>query len=471
MFMNRTLAFVLLIAGGAGPIWPCDCRAPRPACAYVGADAIFLGRVGFTNDDGSGTFLQATLVRFEIEEVFKGLPQGTKEVWVDPGSFTSCYENYHLGQRYLIVAQRKGQMPGDSAAMTVARVNGKRKPVPPGMNPARPPIIYWAPECSGSRPADGFPHIDVDYAMLRAYRSGQRLPRVFGWAYLAPFRGWPGLGGPPLKGAQITLTNDKATLTTTTLADGTFTLAEAPAGVYSLKAEMPPLVSVLPQTILTVPEVGCGSQDIALRTTSELRGSVLDPNGRPVPRIPVDLEVISTSGDQYPVTIGAEADAGGRFAIVGVPDTDVRLSYGSDHPSSERVPYPLVYYPDATGKSKAATLRLRVRERRTDIVLRLPAAPKVGRVKVKVTMQDGSPAKGAFINARLNGVFTEFVKASADGTADLPCLEGLRYELEAHVLAGREPSAGLIKNRPVPVVCGRDVGPFVLALDHVDRRL
>ena len=307
--------------------------------------------------------------------------------------------------------------------------------------------------------------------MLRAYRAGQRLPRVFGWAYLAPFRGWPVLSGPPLKGARVTLTSEKATLTTTTLADGTFSMAEAPAGVYSLRAEMSPLVLAMPQTILTIPDVGCGSQDIALRTTSELRGIVLNHNGQPVPRVPVDVEVISTSGDQYPITIGAESDAEGRFAVVGVPESDVRLSYGSEHPSSERVPYPLVYYPDATGKSKAATLRLRVGERRTDIVLRMQVPPRIGHVSVKVMMQNGSPAKGAFINARLNGVFTEFAKASADGTAEIPCLEGQRYELEAHVLAGREPSGGLIKNRPVPVVCGRDVGPLVLPLDHVDRRL
>ena len=139
MFVNRTLAFALVIAAAAGPTWPCDCRAPRPACAYVGADAIFLGRVGFTNDDGPGTFVQATLVRFDVEEVFKGLPEGTKEVWADPGSFTSCYENYHLGERYLIVAQRKGQLPRDSATMTVMRGNGKQKPLPPGIDPARPP--------------------------------------------------------------------------------------------------------------------------------------------------------------------------------------------------------------------------------------------------------------------------------------------------------------------------------------------
>jgi hypothetical protein len=114
----KLLEIIFLGAIGAAISWTCDCMAPRPACAYIGlSDAIFLGRVSFTNDDSSGTYTQATLVRFDIEEAFKGISPGTKQVWADPGSFTSCYEEYHFGERYLIFAQRS-QSSGDSAAMT-----------------------------------------------------------------------------------------------------------------------------------------------------------------------------------------------------------------------------------------------------------------------------------------------------------------------------------------------------------------
>ncbi len=458
-----------LLVAGAGVAWPCDCRAPKPACAYVGADAIFLGRVSFTNDDGSGTFLQATLVRFDIEEVFKGIPPGTKQVWVDPGSFTSCYEEYHLGERYLIIAQHKAQVPGDAATMTLVPHKAKPKPLPPGIDPARPPIIYWAPECSGSRPADRFPHIEMDYAMLRSYRAGQALPRVFGRVYLAPFRGWPELNGPQLNGVRVTLTSNGTTLRTTTRPDGTFALADAPAGVYSISADLPPFVPAEPKTILTVPEVGCGSQDVALRTTSKLGGIVVDHHGRPTARVPVEVEVLSSTREEHSTTLGAQTDAKGRFAIEGIPDTEIRLSYGSDHPSSGDVPYPLAYYPDSTSLSKAGTLRLHVGEQRAGLVFRLLAPPKVGRVAVRVLRSDGSVVSGAFVNARLNGVYTEFAKTGPAGTAELPCLEGLQYQLEAQNLAGRSSGSGVIRNRPVPMVCGKDPGPFALALDHVER--
>jgi len=458
---------ILLGAAGATVAWPCSCRGPLPACAYIGADAIFLGRVSFTNDNGSGT-MQATLVRFDVEETFKGIAPGTKQMWIDPGSFTSCYEEYHLGERYLIVAQRMGQFPGDSAAMTLA---GKAdpKPLPPGIDPAHPPIVYRAPECSGSRPADSFPHIEMDYAMLRDYRAGLALPRVFGRVYLDPFLGWPVLNGPQLNGVQVTLTGGGTTVRTTTHPDGTFTLSDAPAGIYRISAELPPFVPVVPQLTLFVPDVGCGSQDFPLRTTSKLAGVVLDPQGRPAARVPVKVEVLRSAQGQYPATLSAETDAEGRFAIVGIPETDVRLSYGSEHPSSESVRYPPVYYPNSASPSTADTLRLRVGEQRTGLVLRLPTPPKVLRFAVKVLRSDGSPVNGAFVNALLNGYSTEFAKTGPAGTAELPCLEGLQYQLEAGIPAGHGPGSEVIRNQPVLMLCGKDSGPFTLTLDRVER--
>jgi hypothetical protein len=305
--------------------------------------------------------------------------------------------------------------------------------------------------------------------MLRAYRSGQPLPRVFGWAYLAPFGGWPALDGPLLKGAQITLTSEATKLTTTTLADGRFTLAEAPAGVYRLSAEIPPLTPVLPQTFLIVPEVGCGSQDIALQTTSELSGIVLDHRGQPAPMVPVVLEILSTAGDQYPVAIATKSNGAGRFAIQGVPDTDVRLSYGSNHPSTDGARYPLLYYRGTGGGSRAAALRLPVGDRRTNFVLRLPSPLRVSSVKVKVVSQAGRPVSGVSIQALLSGNYTEFAKSGADGAAHLSCLQGLRYLLDASDPSGQKFGLGMTHTRPVPIVCGKDTGPIEITVNDTKQ--
>ena len=64
---------------------------------------VFLGKVVFTNHDPSVGVMQGqdTLVRFEVEEIFKGLKAGTRYAWVDPGSF-SCYFVYAVGERWLV---------------------------------------------------------------------------------------------------------------------------------------------------------------------------------------------------------------------------------------------------------------------------------------------------------------------------------------------------------------------------------
>jgi hypothetical protein len=113
---------------------------------------VFVGKVVFTNDDGSGTIAQQTLVHFEVEEAFKGLKTGTRDVWIDPGSFTSCYAEYHLGERLLVFAYRGGMFPPDSPAVSVVPRDAARpKPWPTGFDPMAHPPVYLAPECSGTR--------------------------------------------------------------------------------------------------------------------------------------------------------------------------------------------------------------------------------------------------------------------------------------------------------------------------------
>jgi hypothetical protein len=68
------------------------------------AAAVFVGRVAFTDHDPSLGLRQRTFVKFVVEEAFKGLSPETHEVWVDPGSFTSCYAEYSVGERLMVFA-------------------------------------------------------------------------------------------------------------------------------------------------------------------------------------------------------------------------------------------------------------------------------------------------------------------------------------------------------------------------------
>ena len=82
---------------------------------------------------------------------FKGLKPDVHDVWIDPGSCTSCYAEYKLGERYLVFAYGGRLLPKDTNAMSTA-INGcKVKPFPSAFDLNNPPKVYLAPECSGTR--------------------------------------------------------------------------------------------------------------------------------------------------------------------------------------------------------------------------------------------------------------------------------------------------------------------------------
>ncbi len=424
--MSRNLSYLFVFfLGTSQALRSCDCGPPKPACAYLGADAIFLGKVSFTNDDGSGRFTQATLVRFDVEESFKGVASSIRQIWVDPGSFTSCYEEYAAGQRYLVFAYRS-QALNDSAAMSIMRNGqGRNKPLPDGFDISKPPTVYYAPECAGSRPADDFPNLDHDLTMLRAYRGGAVSPQVLGRVVLYPFRGWPALTGPKLRGAQVTILNDSSTFRVTTDETGSFSLQHATPGYYKVWADLAPFRSS-GHSILHVPETGCEYTDVQLTTTSTLQGIVLNRGGRPAKKVPVQVQP-KDQVNQY--SLQTETDENGQFTITGLPEAEVYLSAGVEYPTTD-MPYRRIYYPAASSRDKGLILRLTPGEHRQSMVLWLDPPLEKASIKVRVVRKEGGPVVEARVRAFEDDSVREVAETDARGFATVPCLRGLQYKLE-----------------------------------------
>jgi hypothetical protein len=82
LYLLRAFCFFLTCAI---PSFGCECGPPGHASRYIKeASIVFVGKVVFTDDDGSGKFIQKTLVHFEVERAFKGLGPEMHDVWVDP---------------------------------------------------------------------------------------------------------------------------------------------------------------------------------------------------------------------------------------------------------------------------------------------------------------------------------------------------------------------------------------------------
>ena len=151
--------------------------------------------------------------------MFKGLSPATKKVWVDPGSFTSCYNDYRRGEEYLVFAKVPSTTQATVAAMTVMKNAHSARPLPQELTSPNPPPIYLAPECMGSRDTH-YPDFEKDLLTLRQYGSGAPVAPVMGQVLLAPNDPWSGKGR--LAGVDVLLDTGKGVRHSTTNSEGKF---------------------------------------------------------------------------------------------------------------------------------------------------------------------------------------------------------------------------------------------------------
>src|SRR5579859_956889 len=121
---------LVLLAASWRLVEACSCGPSMPICTRIDQSTVlFIGDILNSNDDHTGTFAQLTLERVRVVEVFKGLPEGTKEVWLNPGSGTSCYGELSVGKRYLIDGLNVGKVSPEIADQS-RNYRGDLKPLP-----------------------------------------------------------------------------------------------------------------------------------------------------------------------------------------------------------------------------------------------------------------------------------------------------------------------------------------------------
>ena len=391
----------------------CECGAPGPACDYVShASAVFIGTPVYTNDNGSGTFLQQTLDKFEVDEIFKGLPEATKEVWVDPGSFTSCYAEYEIGKKLLVFAYAGKAMPVDSAAMTVGE-GGKPKPLPPGFDPGMP--VYYAPECSGTRPAESAAE-DIDW--LRSWKKGETHTRIYGTVV-------DGLDA-PLKGASVTVKGESGSLTTTSDVDGAWSFDKINPGKYDLSAEFPK--SRLWWAFQPEVENGaCSFAKLRMVGTGSISGIAVGANGEPIGGIEIQLATLSGE-----VLMPMKAAADGSFNFIDLSAGDYLVGVNLRSPPSTDMPYERTYLPGVSTRQQAQILHLEQGGKLSVLRVRVPPRMKERTLLVQVKWPNGANV-GAHIAVFAEGESEEDAETNADGVAALKLLTSMSYKVSAQL--------------------------------------
>jgi len=389
----------------------CECGAPAPACAYISeAPVVFVGTPVYSNDDGSGTFLQQTLYKFTVDEIFKGLSEGTKEVWVDPGSFTSCYAEYKIGTKLLVFASQGKFIPVDTAAMTVARpTGGKQKPLPPGFNPEM--RVYYAPECTGTR--DAATATD-DIAWLRLWKKGDAPTRIQG--LVLDGLDWP------LAGVKVTGGGIAGTLTATTDASGAFSIDQVQPGKYGLSATLAGYA--LPwQREVEVREHACGYSRLSMETPGVLSGTVVDLNGSPIGGVGLNLVRMYGKEETFPSVHNETTTASGSFRYENVPGGDYIIGVNLEKQPNVDNPYSPTYAPGVPDHTQAQIFHLTPGQKLSRIRIQLTPRLRLRTIHVAVQWPDGRTAgKGVAVETNhVNADLIDFEDTKNDGTTTAKC--------------------------------------------------
>ncbi len=409
--------------------WACDCRGGGPACSYVSrAAAVFVGKVVFDNHDDSIGLNQRTLIRFEVEETFKGLSPGTSEVWADPGSFTSCYAEYAVGMRYLVFAYSGSVMPPDTSMISVGRGRVDSKPIPPGFDPLKPPVVYSVPECSGTREMSEADHgLPSDLEYLRQYRAGTATPGVRG--RVTEDRDFGIFDPPGLAGVAIELFGSGFRKMARTDADGYYQFDSLLAGKYVVKSSLPQYRAQDSGSI-DVARVGCAAVNFDMIAPGVIEGKLLDRAGKAAPGI--EVEVLRLGKDGTPIYY-AEKDAmtgpDGRYRFDHLPSGNFEVGVNVFNAPDPKTPYMQTKWSERGRTS----IHLVAGQRVQIAPFRLPAQSAVRIVEAQVRWPDGRPASGVNVWADVGDSTAAGGETDATGRARFEVLQGIDYTVEAKI--------------------------------------
>ena len=433
-----------LLTAGETRVSACSCIGPIVACESAWtADAVFVGKVlhfGSVTETGDQFPRLQRLVRFDVQETFKGVPLGKVEVVTGSGG-GDCGYGFIEGRTYIVYAHRNAATGQLGAGI-----------------------------CSRTGPIE---RASEDLAYLRGPFSG---PADLGVIRGTVTRHDPALAPDlpprraPFGGAEIRLEGYSRAYNTMSADDGSYQF-HVPAGEYRLFATVREGVYAWPgtegRTVWLRDTRGCGIMDIAVRADSRIAGRLVDNAGRPVSFMSVELLPESRlRATAVSATTRTLTDERGRFQFQ-------QLEAGSHAPGltirrDTREGLDLAVWINRDG-SGLPVLTAVEPEGRVDLGdVRLPSGVSTMTVTGVVVHADGSPVPGATVRFTEPGQNLGMVGAPVTtdeaGRFSLTVIAGRSYRLSAEWFAPTTGQRRYVSARSEPFEAAGEVKPFRLVL-------
>jgi hypothetical protein len=409
-------AAVLVTLLSASAAFSCDCSSSRPPCQSFGnTAAVFVGTpievkqtTGKLLANNEPEYPQK-IFSFRVDESFRGVNAAQIEVrtGMEDGD---CGYRFNLGERYLVYAN---------------------------FNPANG--FYDTSICTRTRPLSEAAE-DLDYIRgglknrepgatlsgeLRRYRRNLETEEM------------QQLG--PLANIKISVTSEGRSFVTRTDEQGRYELTRLEPGQYVVRPELPDELGTWDSERKTnLNDRGCGVVGFQVTDNGRISGQILDADGKPVPKMTVNLIAASQAASTRPKSMSASADDAGWYELKFVPPGNylvgIRLT-GLNGPESVETAYPPSYYPGVVTSAEAAVITIGEGTVLKDVNLRLLPRLQKRVISGKVVFADGRPAEKAMVAFAETTYATRgsgYAMAVDDqGNFSFAGYEGISYEVSA----------------------------------------
>src|SRR5262245_45014509 len=304
----------------------CQCRGgPRPPCEeYWRADAVFAGKAikqsTFHVEEGEGNSRyrrQQVLVRFSVEQAFKGISGEEAEI-VTGLVGGDCGYHFKDGERYVVYAFRIGN---DKSYLYTGICNR----------------INLAAEA------------EEDLAYFRAIPAPGTGGVVFGRVkkLTMPLSDDTKFQETYLDNIKITIEGNGKRFETTTNGDGQYRVSGLTPGQYTVMAYISESLSSRSHLKIDLVDRGCVARDFNVYVNGQISGRVLDEKGDPRRNIKVDIISAESAKDLSLTGKWRFTNSEGRYTIDWIPPGAYYLGVGLiDGAKGKSCPNSRVFMPD-----------------------------------------------------------------------------------------------------------------------------
>ncbi len=417
--MNRI--FYLLAFVASVPVWACSCSGwPSAKDAWRDSPTVFLGLVERADPNQQGEEYVAEQTVFAlVDEAFKGAKKGQVFTLKQPGH--NCAPKFRAGERVLFY-----------------------------IHPGEKPDEWEAHGCHRTRSYDSASDDLLFLQRLPASAAGNRLSGEVE-LYEDGAQGFRKVR--PLAGVKVTATpRDGPSKITTTNADGVYEWYGLPAGEYKVGIEVPkgmrirfPMMTGVKRStrdgfVHLDTESGV-SVDYLLMSDTKITGRVLDPNGKPMDGVCVDIRPVSSNNDAGNSRV-FDCTKSGKFVMEMMPPGQYYVVANRNGRVTAGEPFPTIYYPGTANLKQAVPVTVPEGGTVENIDIRVPSIRKIDELVGRVVFSDGAPAPKAYVKfaGKVKG-YGEQTVAEPDGSFRLRILSGTEGALEAEVMLGTDEAA------------------------------